>query len=166
MTRISTSNPATPVNETHPSKPSLRTTKPIYMYDFNGNLVGKFKDPTEVAKKLMGNNQFATLSQNDSRKLSALKAELSMYAKTNAHPTSGITFVQGYVPSYEELNKDDITNNRKKANTRGNKVLQYDFAGNLIHIYNNAAEAAEKLGKSTAWISILCNADSILRYEK
>lgn len=151
---------------THPRRLNrLNANRPIYMYDFNGNLVGRFRGPTEAAKKLLGYNQNNT-DIHDTHKLSSLRAELSMYARNNVDSRSGVMFVQGYVPSYEELSVDEIVNNRKSANIRGSKVLQYDFAGNLINVYENASDAAEKLGKSTAWVSILCNANSILRYDR
>lgn len=143
----------------------LNANRPIYMYDFNGNLVGRFRGPTEAAKKLLGYNQ-NNIDIHDSRKISSLRTELSMYARSNTDSRSGVMFVQGYVPSYEELGVDEIVNNRKAVNVRGSKVLQYDFAGNLINVYENASDAAEKLGKSTAWVSILCNANSILRYDR
>lgn len=54
----------------------------------------------------------------------------------------------------------------RKQTVRGNRVLQYDFDGNLIRVFKNAGDAAETLGKSTAWVSILCNADFILRYDR
>ena len=70
------------------------------------------------------------------------------------------------MPSYKELNPADIIGNRRTQTVRGNRVLQYDFDGNLIRVFKNAADAAENLGKSTAWVSILCNADFILRYDR
>ena len=143
----------------------LNANRPIYMYDFNGNLVGRFRGPTDVAKKLLGYNQNNS-DIHDTHKISSLRTEISMYARSNSDSRSGVTFVQGYVPSYEELTVDEIVNNRKSPNVRGSKVLQYDFAGNLINVYENASDAAEKLGKSTAWVSILCNANSILRYDR
>lgn len=143
----------------------LNMNRPIYMYDFNGSLVGKFRGPTDAAKKLLGYNQ-NNIDIHDSHKIASLRTELSMYARSNTDSRSGVTFVQGYVPSYEELSVDEIVNNRKSVNVRGSKVLQYDFAGNLINVYENATDCAEKLGKSTAWVSILCNANSILRYDR
>lgn len=143
----------------------LNYNRPVYLYDFNGHLVGRFRGPTEAAKKLLGYNSSNTDIQ-DSRKLATLKAELGLYAKNNSSSHSGVVFVQGYVPSFEELTVDEIVNNRKNQVIRGSKVLQYDFNGNLINIFENATVAAEKLGKSTAWISILCNANFILRYDR
>lgn len=143
----------------------LNANRPIYMYDFNGSLVGRFRGPTDAAKKLLGYNQNNT-DIHDTHKIASLRTELSMYARSNTDSRSGVTFVQGYVPSYEELTVDEIVNNRKSPNVRGSKVLQYDFAGNLVNVYENATDAAEKLGKSTAWISILCNANFILRYDR
>lgn len=153
------------------SKPSkrlskkLNTNRPIYLYDFNGNLVGRFRGPTDAAKRLLGYSRNNS-DIHDSHKIASLRSELSTYARSNCNSRSGVVFVQGYVPSYEELTPDDIVNNRKNQNTRGNKVLQYDFNGNLVNIFENANDAAEKLGKSTAWISILCNANFILRYDR
>ena len=144
---------------------NLNMNRPIYLYDFNGTLVGRFRGPTEAAKKLLGNNN-TTPEMQDSHKIASLRSELSLYARNNVHSRSGVVFVQGYVPSYEELTPDEIVNNRKIQNTRGNKVMQYDFNGNLMHIFENANDAAEKLGKSTAWVSILCNANFILRYDR
>lgn len=74
-------------------KRKMNTNRPVYLYDFNGNFVGRFRGPTDAAK-------------------------------------------------------------------------QYDFDGNLIRVFKNASDAAENLGKSTAWVSILCNADFILRYDR
>lgn len=144
---------------------NLNMNRPIYLYDFNGTLVGRFRGPTEAAKKLLGYNN-NNLEMQDSHKLASLRSELSLHARNNVHSRSGVVFVQGYVPSYEELTPDEIVNNRKTQNTRGNKVMQYDFNGNLMHIFENANDAAEKLGKSTAWVSILCNANFILRYDR
>lgn len=144
---------------------SLNMNRPIYLYDFNGSLVGRFRGPTEAAKKLLGYNK-DNIDIHDAHKLASLRSELSLYARNNISSRSGVVFVQGYVPCYEELSVDEIVNNRKSQNTRGNKVLQYDFSGNLMNIYENANDAAEKLGKSTAWISILCNANFILRYDR
>ena len=143
----------------------LNTNKPIYLYDFNGTLVGRFRGPTDAAKKLLGYGRNNS-DIHDSHKIASLRSELSTYARSNCNSRSGVVFVQGYVPSYEELTPDDIVNNRKNQNTRGNKVLQYDFNGHLVNIFENANDAAEKLGKSTAWISILCNANFILRYDR
>ena len=143
----------------------LNTNRPIYLYDFNGTLVGRFRGPTEAAKRLLGYSRNNS-DIHDSHKIASLRSELSTYARSNCNSRSGVVFVQGYVPSYEELTPDDIVNNRKNQNTRGNKVLQYDFNGNLVNIFENANDAAEKLGKSTAWISILCNANFILRYDR
>ena len=153
---------------TKPSKRlsrKLNTNRPIYLYDFNGTLVGRFRGPTDAAKKLLGYGRNNS-DIHDSHKIASLRSELSTYARSNCNSRSGVVFVQGYVPSYEELTPDDIVNNRKNQNTRGNKVLQYDFNGNLVNIFENANDAAEKLGKSTAWISILCNANFILRYDR
>ena len=153
---------------TKPSKrlsKKLNTNRPIYLYDFNGTLVGRFRGPTDAAKKLLGYSRNNS-DIHDSHKIASLRSELSTYARSNCNSRSGVVFVQGYVPSYEELTPDDIVNNRKSQNTRGNKVLQYDFNGNLVNIFENANDAAEKLGKSTAWISILCNANFILRYDR
>ena len=153
---------------TKPSKrlsKKLNTNRPIYLYDFNGTLVGRFRGPTDAAKKLLGYGRNNS-DIHDSHKIASLRSELSTYARSNCNSRSGVVFVQGYVPSYEELTPDDIVNNRKNQNTRGNKVLQYDFNGNLVNIFENANDAAEKLGKSTAWISILCNANFILRYDR
>ena len=144
---------------------NLNMNRPIYLYDFNGTLVGRFRGPTEAAKKLLGYNN-STPEVQDSHKIASLRSELSLYARNNVNSRSGVVFVQGYVPSYEELTPDEIVNNRKVQNTRGNKVMQYDFNGNLMHIFENANDAAEKLGKSTAWVSILCNANFILRYDR
>ena len=139
--------------------------KNIYLYDFNGNLAGSFHGPTEAAKKMLGyNSTNATIY--DSNKLSSLRYKISNCAKSNANSNAGISFVQGYAPSYRKLESSDVVNNRRNQGTRGNRVLQYDFDGNLVHVFKNASEAAESLGKSTAWVSILCNADSILRYDK
>ena len=143
----------------------LNTNRPIYLYDFNGTLVGRFRGPTDAAKRLLGYGRNNS-DIHDSHKIASLRSELSTYARSNCNSRSGVVFVQGYVPSYEELTPDDIVNNRKNQNTRGNKVLQYDFNGNLVNIFENANDAAEKLGKSTAWISILCNANFILRYDR
>ena len=143
----------------------LNTNRPIYLYDFNGTLVGRFRGPTDAAKRLLGYGRNNS-NIHDSHKIASLRSELSTYARSNCNSRSGVVFVQGYVPSYEELTPDDIVNNRKNQNTRGNKVLQYDFNGNLVNIFENANDAAEKLGKSTAWISILCNANFILRYDR
>ena len=143
----------------------LNTNRPIYWYDFNGTLVGRFRGPTDAAKRLLGYGRNNS-DIHDSHKIASLRSELSTYARSNCNSRSGVVFVQGYVPSYEELTPDDIVNNRKNQNTRGNKVLQYDFNGNLVNIFENANDAAEKLGKSTAWISILCNANFILRYDR
>ena len=143
----------------------LNTNRPIYLYDFNGTLVGRFRGPTEAAKRLLGYSRNNS-DIHDSHKIASLRSELSTYARSNCNSRSGVVFVQGYVPSYEELTPHDIVNNRKNQNTRGNKVLQYDFNGNLVNIFENANDAAEKLGKSTAWISILCNANFILRYDR
>ena len=143
----------------------LNTNRPIYLYDFNGTLVGRFRGPTDAAKRLLGYGRNNS-DIHDSHKIASLRSELSTYARSNCNSRSGVVFVQGYVPSYEELTPDDIVNNRKSQNTRGNKVLQYDFNGNLVNIFENANDAAEKLGKSTAWISILCNANFILRYDR
>lgn len=143
----------------------LNTNRPIYLYDFNGTLVGRFRGPTDAAKRLLGYGRNNS-DIHDSHKIASLRSELSTYARSNCNSRSGVVFVQGYVPSYEELTPDDIINNRKNQNTRGNKVLQYDFNGNLVNIFENANDAAEKLGKSTAWISILCNANFILRYDR
>ena len=153
---------------TKPSKRlsrKLNTNRPIYLYDFNGTLVGRFRGPTDAAKRLLGYGRNNS-DIHDSHKIASLRSELSTYARSNCNSRSGVVFVQGYVPSYEELTPDDIVNNRKNQNTRGNKVLQYDFNGNLVNIFENANDAAEKLGKSTAWISILCNANFILRYDR
>lgn len=153
---------------TKPSKrlsKKLNTNRPIYLYDFNGTLVGRFRGPTDAAKRLLGYGRNNS-DIHDSHKIASLRSELSTYARSNCNSRSGVVFVQGYVPSYEELTPDDIVNNRKNQNTRGNKVLQYDFNGNLVNIFENANDAAEKLGKSTAWISILCNANFILRYDR
>ena len=153
---------------TKPSKrlsKKLTTNRPIYLYDFNGTLVGRFRGPTDAAKRLLGYGRNNS-DIHDSHKIASLRSELSTYARSNCNSRSGVVFVQGYVPSYEELTPDDIVNNRKSQNTRGNKVLQYDFNGNLVNIFENANDAAEKLGKSTAWISILCNANFILRYDR
>ena len=153
---------------TKPSKrlsKKLTTNRPIYLYDFNGTLVGRFRGPTDAAKRLLGYGRNNS-DIHDSHKIASLRSELSTYARSNCNSRSGVVFVQGYVPSYEELTPDDIVNNRKNQNTRGNKVLQYDFNGNLVNIFENANDAAEKLGKSTAWISILCNANFILRYDR
>lgn len=153
---------------TKPSKKlskKLNTNRPIYLYDFNGTLVGRFRGPTDAAKRLLGYGRNNS-DIHDSHKIASLRSELSTYARSNCNSRSGVVFVQGYVPSYEELTPDDIVNNRKSQNTRGNKVLQYDFNGNLVNIFENANDAAEKLGKSTAWISILCNANFILRYDR
>ena len=153
---------------TKPSKRlsrKLNTNRPIYLYDFNGTLVGRFRGPTDAAKRLLGYGRNNS-NIHDSHKIASLRSELSTYARSNCNSRSGVVFVQGYVPSYEELTPDDIVNNRKNQNTRGNKVLQYDFNGNLVNIFENANDAAEKLGKSTAWISILCNANFILRYDR
>ena len=153
---------------TKPSKRlsrKLNTNRPIYLYDFNGALVGRFRGPTDAAKRLLGYGRNNS-DIHDSHKIASLRSELSTYARSNCNSRSGVVFVQGYVPSYEELTPDDIVNNRKNQNTRGNKVLQYDFNGNLVNIFENANDAAEKLGKSTAWISILCNANFILRYDR
>ena len=153
---------------TKPSKRlsrKLNTNRPIYLYDFNGTLVGRFRGPTDAAKRLLGYGRNNS-DIHDSHKIASLRSELSTYARSNCNSRSGVVFVQGYVPSYEELTPDDIVNNRKSQNTRGNKVLQYDFNGNLVNIFENANDAAEKLGKSTAWISILCNANFILRYDR
>lgn len=153
---------------TKPSKRlsrKLNTNRPIYLYDFNGTLVGRFRGPTDAAKRLLGYGRNNS-DVHDSHKIASLRSELSTYARSNCNSRSGVVFVQGYVPSYEELTPDDIVNNRKNQNTRGNKVLQYDFNGNLVNIFENANDAAEKLGKSTAWISILCNANFILRYDR
>ena len=143
----------------------LNTNRPIYLYDFNGTLVGRFRGPTDAAKRLLGYGRNNS-DIHDSHKIASLRSELSTYARSNCNSRSGVVFVQGYVPSYEELTPDAIVNNRKNQNTRGNKVLQYDFNGNLVNIFENANDAAEKLGKSTAWISILCNANFILRYDR
>ena len=143
----------------------LNTNRPIYLYDFNGTLAGRFRGPTDAAKRLLGYGRNNS-DIHDSHKIASLRSELSTYARSNCNSRSGVVFVQGYVPSYEELTPDDIVNNRKNQNTRGNKVLQYDFNGNLVNIFENANDAAEKLGKSTAWISILCNANFILRYDR
>ena len=153
---------------TKPSKrlsKKLTTNRPIYLYDFNGTLVGRFRGPTDAAKRLLGYGRNNS-DIHDSHKIASLRSELSTYARSNCNSRSGVVFVQGYVPSYEQLTPDDIVNNRKNQNTRGNKVLQYDFNGNLVNIFENANDAAEKLGKSTAWISILCNANFILRYDR
>ena len=153
---------------TKPSKKlskKLNTNRPIYLYDFNGTLVGRFRGPTDAAKRLLGYGRNNS-DIHDSHKIASLRSELSTYARSNCNSRSGVVFVQGYVRSYEELTPDDIVNNRKNQNTRGNKVLQYDFNGNLVNIFENANDAAEKLGKSTAWISILCNANFILRYDR
>ena len=153
---------------TKPSKKlskKLNTNRPIYLYDFNGTLVGRFRGPKDAAKRLLGYGRNNS-DIHDSHKIASLRSELSTYARSNCNSRSGVVFVQGYVPSYEELTPDDIVNNRKNQNTRGNKVLQYDFNGNLVNIFENANDAAEKLGKSTAWISILCNANFILRYDR
>lgn len=144
---------------------SLNTNRPIYLYDFNGTLVGRFRGPTEAAKRLLGYNR-DNVDIHDAHKLASLRSELSLYARNNIASRNGVVFVQGYVPCYEELSVDEIVNNRKSQNTRGNKVLQYDFNGNLMNIYENASDAAEKLSKSTAWVSILCNANFILRYDR
>ena len=143
----------------------LNTNRPIYLYDFNGTLVGRFRGPTEAAKRLLGYTK-ENVDIHDAHKLASLRSELSLYARNNITSRNGVVFVQGYVPCYEELSAEEIVNNRKSQNTRGNKVLQYDFNGNLMNIYENANDAAEKLGKSTAWISILCNANFILRYDR
>ena len=153
---------------TKPSKRlsrKLNTNRPIYLYDFNGTLVGRFRGPTDAAKRLLGYGRNNS-DIHDSHKIASLRSELSTYARSNCNSRSGVVFVQGYVPSYEELTPDDIVNNRKSQNTRGNKVLQYDFNGSLVNVFENANDAAEKLGKSTAWISILCNANFILRYDR
>lgn len=157
---------------TAPTKPSKRlkrkmnTNRPVYLYDFNGNFVGRFRGPTDAAKKLLGYDKENLEDIYDAHKLSNLRYEISTYARSNANSRNGVTFVQGYVPSYKELTPADIIDNRRTQTVRGNRVLQYDFDGNLIRVFKNATDAAENLGKSTAWVSILCNADFILRYDR
>ena len=46
------------------------------------------------------------------------------------------------------------------------KIIIFEEGIYLIRVFKNAADAAENLGKSTAWVSILCNADFILRYDR
>ena len=130
---------------TNPSKrlsKKLNTNRPIYLYDFNGTLVGRFRGPTDAAKRLLGYGRNNS-DIHDSHKIASLRSELSTYARSNCNCRSGVVFVQGYVSSFEELTPDDIVNNRKNQNTRGNKVLQYDFNGNLVNIFENANDAAE-----------------------
>lgn len=147
-------------------KRKMNTNRPVYLYDFNGNLVGRFRGPTDAAKKLLGYDKEDMDDVYDSHKLSNLRYEISAYARSNENSRNGVAFVQGYVPSYKELSPTDIIGNRRTQTVRGNRVLQYDFDGNLIRVYKNATDAAENLGKSTAWVSILCNADFILRYDR
>ena len=147
-------------------KRKMNTNRPVYLYDFNGNFVGRFRGPMDAAKQLLGYGKGDVEDIYDSHKLSNLRYEISTYARSNANSHNGVTFVQGYVPSYKELNSTDIIGNRRTQTVRGNRVLQYDFDGNLIRVFKNAADAAENLGKSTAWVSILCNADFILRYDR
>lgn len=147
-------------------KRKMNTNRPVYLYDFNGNLVGRFRGPTDAAKKLLGYDKEDMNDVYDSHKLSNLRYEISTYARSNANSRNGVAFVQGYVPSYKELSPTDINGNRRTQTVKGNRVLQYDFDGNLIRVYKNATDAAENLSKSTAWVSILCNADFILRYDR
>lgn len=166
----STDSPANPtITPTKPSKRlkrKMNTNRPVYLYDFNGNFVGRFRGPTDAAKKLLGYDKENLEDIYDAHKLSNLRYEISTYARSNANSRNGVAFVQGYVPSYKELSPADIIDNRRTQTVRGNRVLQYDFDGNLIRVFKNATDAAENLGKSTAWISILCNADFILRYDR
>lgn len=159
-------NPTTPVKPTKRPKRKINTNRPVYLYDFNGNFVGRFRGPTDAAKKLLGYDKENLEDIYDAHKLSNLRYEISTYARSNANSRNGVAFVQGYVPSYKELTPADIIDNRRTQTVRGNRVLQYDFDGNLIRVFKNATDAAENLGKSTAWVSILCNADFILRYDR
>lgn len=170
---LETANTDSPANPTTaPTKPSKRlkrkmnTNRPVYLYDFNGNFVGRFRGPTDAAKKLLGYDKENLKDIYDAHKLSNLRYEISTYARSNANSRNGVAFVQGYVPSYKELTPADIIDNRRTQTVRGNRVLQYDFDGNLIRVFKNATDAAETLDKSTAWVSILCNADFILRYDR
>lgn len=170
---LESANIDSPANPTiAPTKPSKRlkrkinTNRPVYLYDFNGNFVGRFRGPTDAAKKLLGYDKENLKDIYDAHKLSNLRYEISTYARSNANSRNGVAFVQGYVPSYKELTPADIIDNRRTQTVRGNRVLQYDFDGNLIRVFKNATDAAETLGKSTAWVSILCNADFILRYDR
>lgn len=171
-TEATTENHETTVITKTPTKPAkslkrkMNANRPIYLYDFNGNLVGRFRGPTDAAKRLLGYEKEDAEDVYDSHKLSNLRYEISTYARSNANSHNGVTFVQGYVPSYKELSSTDIIGNRRTQTVRGNRVLQYDFNGNLIRVFKNAGDAAENLGKSTAWVSILCNADFILRYDR
>ena len=170
--KLESANTNSPVNPTAPTKPSKRlkrkmnTNRPVYLYDFNGNFVGRFRGPTDAAKKLLGYDKENLKDIYDAHKLSNLRYEISTYARSNANSRNGVAFVHGYVPSYKELTPADIIDNRRTQTVRGNRVLQYDFDGNLIRVFKNATDAAETLGKSTAWVSILCNADFILRYDR
>lgn len=143
---------------------NLNSTRTIYVYDFNGRFVDKFKSPTDVAKKLLGVHG-RSIAEN-AHKIASLRSEITTSARNNTDTTNGAMFVYGYAPSYREMTAKEVTSHRKTRDTRGSKVLQYDFNGNLMNIYENAADASEKLGKSTTWISILCNANFILRYDR
>ena len=111
---LETANTDFPANPTTSAKPSKRlkrkmnTNRPVYLYDFNGNFVGRFRGPTDAAKQLLGYGKGDVEDIYDSHKLSNLRYEISTYARSNANSHNGVTFVQGYVPSYKELNSTDI----------------------------------------------------------
>lgn len=106
---LETANTDSPVNPTAPTKPSKRlkrkmnTNRPVYLYDFNGNFVGRFRGPTDAAKKLLGYDKENMEDIYDAHKLSNLRYEISTYARSNANSRNGWPLCRVMCPATKNL---------------------------------------------------------------
>lgn len=84
-------------------KRKMNTNRPVYLYDFNGNFVGRFRGPTDAAKQLLGYGKGDVEDIYDSHKLSNLRCEISTYARSNANSHNGVLLFKVMFPAIKNL---------------------------------------------------------------